>query len=139
MWGGFMKQRSVGFLLFLGLLAAVETKNAVAQDQKFTCQVYGGSFVLDDSDFKALAASDRKITREKFGSLDADTRKQACDSRKFWRLIQAGKADPCDFLVGGHYHWLPDMFASGDEQEKFINAQLDAMDKREASSKSCGR
>jgi hypothetical protein len=128
-----MKQHYVGLLLLLGLLAAGETRNAVAQDQKFTCQAYGGSFVLDGLDFKALAESDSKITREKFGSLDANTRKQACDSRKFWRLIQAGKADPCDFLVGGHYHWLPDMFASADEQSKLIDAQLDAMNKREAS------
>jgi hypothetical protein len=52
-------------------------------------------------------------------------------------LIQAEKADPCDFLVGGHYHWLPDLFASGDEQNKLIDAQLDAMNKREASGKSC--
>jgi hypothetical protein len=66
-----MKSGHVGFLLSfgLGLLAAGPvTITAIAQDQKVTCQVYGGSFVLDDTDFKALGA--KGITRENFATLD---------------------------------------------------------------------
>jgi hypothetical protein len=53
-------------------------------------------------------------------------------------LIQAGKVDPCEFITSEHYHWLPEFFA-GNEQSKLIDAQLDAMNKREASGKSCRR
>jgi hypothetical protein len=67
--GDIMKQYYVGFFLLLGLFVAGEAMNAVAQDQKFTCQVYGGLFVLDDNDFKALGEHDKKITRQNFGSL----------------------------------------------------------------------
>lgn len=65
------------------------------------CQVYGGPLVLDDGDFKAVAAGG--ITREKFAALapNAFTRKSVCDTRKLWRLVKAGKAGWCDFML--HY------------------------------------
>ena len=75
-----MKRRFDGSLLALAVLAAqASTVTAPAAD--FTCQVYGGSFVLDDGDFKALAP--RGITKEIFASLDAASvrRESACETR----------------------------------------------------------
>ena len=90
-----MKRWNIGFLVCLGALAVqVSTITAPAAD--FTCQVYGGSFVLDDSDFAAMASAS-SITREKFAALppNSEIRVAVCDSRKLWRLIQVGKADAC--------------------------------------------
>ena len=74
-------KKSCTFLLLFGLLAAQGTISAIAQGQKFSCQAYGGAFVLDDTDWKALAESQSKLTREKFASLDATLRKKVCDSQ----------------------------------------------------------
>lgn len=131
-----MKPQHISLLVFVGLGIIGWGKAAVAADEKLICQTYGGPFALDDTDFKAIAAAGSKITREKFGSLDADTRKMLCDSRKFWRLIQTGKADPCDFFESKHYHWLPEFFGP-DEQDKLIDGELEATD--EKSAKSCRR
>jgi hypothetical protein len=95
-----MKRGFSGSLLSLAVLAVqVSTVTAPAAD--FTCQVYGGSFVLDDSDFKALEP--RGITKETFASLEATSvrRESACETRMLWRLIRDGKATQCDLTV--HY------------------------------------
>jgi hypothetical protein len=95
-----MKRRFDGSLMALAVLAAqASTVTAPAAD--FTCQVYGGSFVLDDGAFKALAP--RGITKEIFASLEAASvrRESACETRMLWRLIRDGKAEQCDLTV--HY------------------------------------
>jgi hypothetical protein len=91
-----MKRWHIGFLLVLGgVLAETSTVAAIAQD--FNCRVLGGSFILDDTDFKALAPMG--ITREKFSALAPTSKDRVaiCNTRKLWRLIKAGKADTCDF------------------------------------------
>jgi|SRR5437867_11979258 hypothetical protein len=84
-------------LLAVAIATAVQVSAAIvrAQDNKFTCQVQGDSFVLDDTDFAAMASAG--ITREKFAGLapSSQMRVSICDSRKVWRLIQVGKADAC--------------------------------------------
>jgi hypothetical protein len=88
--------RRVGFLAFCGILAVqqITPVTAIAQDQKFTCQVYGGSFVLDDTDFQALAS--QHITREKFSSFAPTSKERmaVCDTRKLWRVIKSAKNYP---------------------------------------------
>ncbi len=91
-----MKEWRIGFLLALGgALVGASTVAALAQD--LNCQVHGDSFLLDDTDFKALAHMG--ITREKFASLapTSEDRVAICNTRKLWRLVKAGKADTCDF------------------------------------------
>jgi hypothetical protein len=109
-----MKGRHIGFLLSFGVLVAqASVGTALAEDKKIsekdlTCQVYGGSFVLDDDDFKAMQDASfgdgTKVTRETFASL-APTRKVAiCDTRMIARRLKAGKFDYCDFPYSkGHY------------------------------------
>ncbi len=92
--------------------------------------MYGGSFVLDDSDFKALA--EHKITQENFAALKPKRRAEVCDTRKLWRLIKAGKVGPCDLnekMASKHYpQWLPELFGAS-EQDKLIDAELAAAGK----------
>jgi hypothetical protein len=94
---------------------------ALAAD--FTCQVYGGSFVLDDSDFKAL---DGTITREQFVSLEptSNLRISICNTRKLWRLIKNGKAGVCDFTV--HYKGYNALYFDDAETDKVMAAQTKA-------------
>ena len=83
-------------LLSVAAAVLVSTVIVRGQDNKFTCQVYGDSFVLDDADFAAMASAS-SITREKFAALppNSEIRVAVCDSRKLWRLVKAGKADSC--------------------------------------------
>jgi hypothetical protein len=96
-----MKRRHIAFLLCVGTFA-VQVSTVIAPAADFTCQVHGGSFVLDDSDFKAIADSTVN-TKEKFAALppDAKLRAAICDTRKLARLFKAGKVDYCDLAV--HY------------------------------------
>jgi hypothetical protein len=115
-----MKRRHIGFLLCLGALV-VQTSTVIAPAADFTCQVYGGSFVLDDSDFKALESS--KITREEFATLapTSKIRVGICDTRKLWRVVQAGKAHACDF--DKYYENWSVFYASSSEGDKLVMAQ----------------
>jgi hypothetical protein len=116
-------------LLFLVVLEVIGWRTAaVAADEKVICQTYGGPFELDDTDFKAIADAGSKITRANFSSLDDKTRKAVCDTRKLMRLIHAGKDDPCDFLLMGHYYYLPD-FIAPDERDAFMGAHLHSQGK----------
>jgi hypothetical protein len=91
-----MKRWYIGFLLVLGG-ALIETSTVTAIAQDLNCRVRGDSFILDDTDFKALASSG--ITREKFAALAPTSKDRVaiCNTRKLWRVIKAGKADACDF------------------------------------------
>jgi hypothetical protein len=95
--GDAMKPRQIALFLSVGILAVhLSNGSAVATDAKsFTCLVKGGSFVLDDTDFEALASAG--ITREKFAALALKDRVPVCDSRMVARLVKLGKADECDF------------------------------------------
>jgi hypothetical protein len=90
-----MKRRYIGFLLSFWTFA-VQAPTVVAQAGDLTCQIGGDSFVLDDTDFRAIEP--RGITREKFASLEPNSkiRTSVCATRKLWRLLEAGKADYCD-------------------------------------------
>jgi hypothetical protein len=91
-----MTRWQIGLLLIVGgSLIEASTVSALAQD--LGCRVDGNSFVLDDTDFKALAPSG--FTREKFASLapTSTDRKAICVTRMLWRLVKAGKADTCVF------------------------------------------
>ena len=98
-----MKRWNIGFLVCLGaLMIHASTITAPAAD--FTCQVYGGSFILDDTDFKAL--KDSWVTKETFAPITPTRRASICDSRKLWRLIKGGKFDQCDFAHYKNYNAL---------------------------------
>ncbi len=118
-----MKGRHIGFSLYLGALV-VQASTVTAPAADFTCQAYGGSFVLDDSDFKALESS--KITRDKFASLapTSQVRVAICDTRKLWRVINTGKADDCDF--DNRYKNYSVMYTSDSEAKKFLLAEAAA-------------
>ena len=128
-----MKQRSIVFLLFLALLIVDARIAAIAQDQKFTCQAYGGAFVLDDTDFKALAASTygfrdlprgKGVTREQFASLPVTSgdRLAICNTRALWRAIKAGKLNRCD-LWGRYPGWSAELFGES-ELETVLKTQI---------------
>lgn len=117
-----MKERHTGFLLCLGALM-VQASIVIAPAADFTCQVYGGSFVLDDSDFKAL---DGAFTREQFAALEptSKTRAGICATRKLWRLVKDGKADACDFFE--HYKNHTPIYLGDSEIPTFMKAQTNA-------------
>jgi hypothetical protein len=117
-----MKGRHIGFSLCLGALV-VQASTVIVPAADFTCKVYGGSFVLDDTDFKAL---DGAITREQFASLEptSKTRAGICATRKLWRLVKDGKADACDFFE--HYKNHTPMYLGDSEVDRFMNAQTNA-------------
>jgi hypothetical protein len=91
-----MKGWHIGFLLVVGG-ALIETSTGTVIAQDLTCRVQGDSFILDDTDFKALAPTG--ITKEKFAALAPTSKDRVaiCNTRKLWRLIKAGNADTCDF------------------------------------------
>ena len=95
-----MKRPRIGFLLCLGALV-VQASTVIATAADFTCKVYGGTFVLDDTDFKVLETS--STPKEKFASLELSSERRArvCNTRKLWRLVKTGTATLCDFAV--HY------------------------------------
>jgi hypothetical protein len=112
--------RRVGFLVFSGMLAVqqITQVTAIAQDQKFTCQVYGGSSVLDDSDFQALA--NQQITREKFASFAPRSKEriEVCDTRKLWRVIKSGNATRCDWTER-YPKWNAELFSPAEQEAVF--------------------
>jgi hypothetical protein len=128
-----MKGRHIGLLLGLATLG-IQASLVKAHAADFTCQVFGGSFVLDDSDFKALEGT---VTREEFARLDptSKTRANICATRKIWRLIKDGKADPCDF--SDHYKNAVPMYLSDSEATAFMKAQADAWLKERAQKLKC--
>jgi hypothetical protein len=116
-------------LLILGTLAGQISVAANAAD--FTCNVYGGAFLLDDSDFRAIR--DSGVTKEKFDSIKPDQRDRICQSRKLWRLIKDGKAETCDFLL--HYRNYNALYFDDAEADKVLIAQ--AKVRAEAGKKIC--
>lgn len=132
-------RRHVGFLLSFGVLVAqASVGTALAEDMKIsekdlTCQVYGGSFVLDDNDFKAMQDATlrdgRKVTRETFASLLPGTKASICDTRMIARRLKAGKFDYCDFPYSkGHYKAYAIAFFS-DSELPLVNKALDLTSK----------
>ncbi len=92
-----MKQRQICLFLSVGILSIYLSNGSVLADdtKSFTCKVHGGSFVLDDTDFEALASAG--ITRQKLAALAPKDRVSVCDTRMVARLVKSGKADECAF------------------------------------------
>ncbi len=116
-----MTARRIGFFFVLGTLAG-QPLAVTANAADFTCKVYGGSFLLDDSDFKAI--KDTGVTKEKFASISADQRDRICQSRKLWRLIRDGKAQTCDFRL--HYKKYNALCFDDSELDMVLAAQAKA-------------
>jgi hypothetical protein len=116
-----MKQRQIVFLLCLGVLT-VQDSTIIASAENFTCQVYGGSFVLDDADFKAIENSG--VTRQTFPAIKAEQRATICLTRKLWRLIKDGKASVCDFTA--HYKGYDTQYFDDSEVDRVMDAQTNA-------------
>jgi hypothetical protein len=124
-----VKHRHIGFLLCLGALA-VRASTVTAPAADFTCQVYGDSLMLDETDFKALKGSQSALTREQFASLEPTSplRIRICESRKLWRLIKDGKADKCDLTV--HYKNYNPLYFDASELDKMIALQMGTIGKK---------
>jgi hypothetical protein len=94
-----MRRWEIALVLAAAVLATRLAKAPARADDisALTCDVRGGSFVLDDTDFAALAAAG--VSRERFLSLafDSRDRRAVCDTRMLSRLIKSGAADACDF------------------------------------------
>jgi hypothetical protein len=132
--------RPLGFATVLILLAVASAAPVSATDNKkipdaaLTCEVPGGSFVLDNTDFKALtgpnATSDpsRKgepaLTAEYFAMLKRTSvlRHQICDSRALLRQITSGRCEQEDFK--NFRFWVPEFFTDK-EQKALIKCQID--------------
>jgi hypothetical protein len=128
--------RPLAFPRVLILLAMACAAPASAADEKkipaaaLTCEVPGGSFVLDDTDFKALTgpnATDdpsRKgepaLTPAYFAMLKRTSvlRHQICDSRALLRLIKSGRCENEDFKT--LRFWVPQFFTDK-EQDVLID------------------
>jgi hypothetical protein len=116
-------------LVFGCATPAFASENDSTPDKSLTCNVYDGSFVLNESDFAALNRPSLKpkdkITLAYFASLkrDSELRSQICDTRKLLRLIKAGKATNDDF--NRHYpKWIAD-FWSEEEVNVVLKYQIE--------------
>ena len=104
-------------------------------DAALTCEVPGGSFVLDKTDFKALtgpnATSDESrkgepvLTPEYVATLKRTSvlRHQICDSRALLRQVKSGRCEQEDFDKNFRL-WLPQNFTD-EEQKVLIKCQID--------------
>jgi len=121
-----MRRWDIALLLAATVLAARSANAPARADDTtaLTCDARGGSFVLDDTDFAALAAAG--VSRERFLSLAMDSRdrRAVCDTRMLSRLIKSGTADACDF---DRYDVVTKYF---DKSE--LRAALDTLTKRHA-------
>jgi hypothetical protein len=94
-----MRGSEIALLLVAAALFASSAKAPARADDisALTCDVHGRFFILDDTDFAALAAAG--VSRERFLSLALDSRdrRAVCDTRMLSRLIKSGAADACDF------------------------------------------
>ena len=80
----------------LALTCTGHAQDKVVSSKDLTCQVQGGSFVLDEIDFKALTQEklgEYKVSQERFASLPPTSplRIAVCETRKIWRLSKDGK------------------------------------------------
>jgi len=130
------RQRRGRVILPVAILVLALTCPGRAQDKQIsekdlTCKVYGGSFVLDDTDFAALTQDKLgvyKMPKERFVTLKLDSAAHVaiCDSRKVWRLVRDKKVTIDDFV--DRYKWRPDYFTSA-ELKKVLDAQIDVASK----------
>ena len=117
-------------VLPLGLLASAAAADTSALPVRYlTCDVFGGSFVLDDADFKALASPEARgnnppLTPQYVVSLKLTStlRQQICDSRGLYRRIKSGICSKDDFKMNFRL-WLPQFF-SDEEQKILLDCQI---------------
>jgi len=114
----------------LPALAVDETLSKEA----LTCDVHGGSFVLDDYDLSVLRNSvsgdGTKITPEYFVRLSKRTsklRQQICDTRALWRAIKAKTATNDDFVTY-FPNWIVS-FWSEEERKIVLDYQIELVAK----------
>jgi hypothetical protein len=112
-----MTARRIGFFFVLGTLAG-QPLAVTANAADFTCNVYGGSFLLE------RPSRTPGVTKEKFASISADQRDRICQSRKLWRLIRDGKAQTCDFRL--HYKKYNALCFDDSELDMVLAAQAKA-------------
>lgn len=121
------------FVLTGGSISASAGETVNPPIQYLTCNVTGDSFVLDDSDFKALANPDARgsgppLTRQYFISLKLTSglRGQICDSRGLLRAIRKLGTDHCTTkLLKEFPRFLPQFFSDA-EQHILIDCQINA-------------
>jgi hypothetical protein len=114
-------------ILVLALTCPGRAQDKPISEKDLTCKVFGGSFVLDDTDFVALTQEKLgtyKVSREKFVTFKPDSAVHIaiCDSRKLWRLVRDKKVTIDDFV--DRYKWMPNYFNEA-ELKKVVDAQID--------------
>jgi hypothetical protein len=119
-----MKRLLPAIIALAAVLPSVHVGIAVAQNRPLTCQVYGGSFVLEDNDFKAMKDSyadvkesppaGKPVTSETFPSLTPASKSTICQTRMLARRLKSGKIDYCDFAPRGHYNYAPRFLDDGE-------------------------
>lgn len=119
---------SSALFLVLALTRPGHTGDKDISDKDLTCEVYGGTFVLDNKDFQALTQEKLgtyKISKERFAALKPTSalRIAICETRKLWRLVKYGKATSADFVK--HYTNLVSNYLTDAERKKVMEAQLD--------------
>jgi tetratricopeptide (TPR) repeat protein len=85
-----------------------------------TCPVRGGSFVMNDADFKALAKGG--MTKEKFVLLPqtSKARKTVCETRKVARVV-SGKPNDC--ALDPYKYWVV-QYLTDVERDKVVKVQI---------------
>ncbi len=114
----------------VGCAASASAADEKLSKEALTCDVHGGSFVLDDYDLNVLkdtvSGDGTKITPEYFVRLSKRTSKlrmQICDSRALWRSIKAKTATNDDFTTY-FPNWIVS-FWSKEEQKIILDYQID--------------
>jgi hypothetical protein len=125
----YLRTLSAAILAVVPLTCSGRAEDKPFSDKQLTCAVYGGSFVLDENDFKALTQEKLggdKVSKERFASLkpDAPLRTFVCDTRKLWRLARDKKATIDDFA--DHYKALWPSYLTEAERKTVLDAQIDA-------------
>jgi hypothetical protein len=115
-------------LVVLGLTRPGGAEDRLVSDQQLTCTVYGGSFALDETDFKALTQEklgSGKVSKERFATLEPTSKMRVvCDTRKLWRLARDKKATIEDF--SDRYKALWPWYLTEAERKQVLDAQIDA-------------
>jgi len=125
----YLRRLTAAFLVVLPLTCSGRAEDKLVSDKQLTCAVYGGSFVLDENDFKALTQEKLgadKVSKERFAVLEPTSkiRIAVCDTRKLWRLARDKKAIAEDFTE--HYKSLWPYYLTDAERKQVLDAQIDA-------------
>ncbi len=125
----YLRTLTAASLAVLPLTCSGHAEDRPISDKELTCAVYGGSFVLDENDFRALTQEKlgaNKVSKERFAALKPDSKIYiaVCDTRKLWRLARDKKATIDDFAE--HYEALWPWYLTEAERKTVLDAQIDA-------------